>query len=141
MMKRWLLLLMTLLCGACQSQAASPTVAVTVQVVTLAAPTPTPDCQPAAGVSLEVHRPGYGAIELQARGLVPGEKPSVFGSAQNSTEGRRFEEGPGTQGADAQGVFSDRLTGLQTLTGDISTTWDVRLVHARGVACIEVTVP
>jgi hypothetical protein len=33
------------------------------------------------------------------------------------------------------------LTGLQPLDGQSKATWDIRVVHRRGVACAEVTLP
>src|SRR3989304_6226815 len=142
-MKQWLVWMTAALCAACQAKIAAtvaptPAVAVTaVTVVAPVAPTPTPDCRPASDVSIDVLRMDDGTIELRAIGLEPGEKPFVFYSAQNSNEGKRIEAGNFVQGADAQGVFSYKLDVLQTLKGDTSTSWDVRLVHTRGVACVE----
>ena len=44
-------------------------------------------------------------------------------------------------GADEHGEFSLQLTSLQPLEGQTKATWDIRLVHAHGVACAEITMP
>ncbi len=146
-MKQWAVLLIVTVCAACQTQVTStvaPTQTIIVEVATSVAPrvpTPTPDCLPVSDVSIDVQRTDGGIIKLKAIGLEPGEKPFIFYSAQNSREGKRIEAYNFAQGADSQGVFTYTLEELQTLKGDTSTTWDVRIVHIRGVACVEITVP
>ncbi len=79
---------------------------------------------------------------LHASGLQPGEIPSVFYSTSVAGVGSRRGEAWGfAQGADEHGEFSVQLTSLLPLDGQSEATWDIRLVHARGVACTEVTLP
>jgi len=96
-MKQWAVLLIVTVCIACQTQVTStvpPTKTIIVEVATSIAPrvpTPTPDCLPASGVSIDVQRTDDGIIKLKAIGLEPGEKPFIFYSAQNTSEGKQME--------------------------------------------------
>lgn len=120
----------------------NPIPAVTVQVLPPVIPSPTPDCQPATGVTLEVQRLTNTIVVLHASGLQPGEIPSVFYSTSVAGVGSKRGEAWGfVKGADERGEFSVQLTSLLPLDGQSEATWDIRLVHARGVACIEVTLP
>jgi hypothetical protein len=119
-----------------------PTPAVTVQVLPPTAPTATPDCQPIPGVTIEVQRLGATTAILHASGLQPGEVPFVFYSTSiNGVGAKRGEAWGFVKGANEHGEFSLELTGLQPLEGQTKATWDIRLVHARGVACTEITMP
>jgi hypothetical protein len=150
-MLRRLVLFATVLCAACQApvtlttapaSTATPAVVIVTAIVAPFAPTSTPDCLAATGVVLAVIRGNQNRYELQASGLKPGEIPVVFYSAQNSPgDMTRMEDWGFVQGADPEGKFSDELAQLRVLDGERSTTWDVRLVHARGVACATVVVP
>ncbi len=123
-------------------QTVSPTTAVTVQVMPPVSPTATPDCQPAAGVEIEVRRVSDTTALLHASGLQPGEIPFIFYSTSISGVGSMRGESSGfAKGADEHGEFSFELTGLQPLEGQARATWDIRLVHRRGVACTEITLP
>ncbi len=123
-------------------QTISPTVVVTVQVMSPVSPTATPDCQPAAGVAIEVWRVSDTTAVLHASGLQPGEIPFIFYSTSISGVGSMRGESSGfAKGADEHGEFSFELTGLQPLEGQARATWDIRLVHRRGVACTEITLP
>jgi hypothetical protein len=123
-------------------QTVSPTTAVTVQVMPPVSPTATPDCQPATGVTIEVRRLGDTTAVLHASGLQPGEIPFIFYSTSISGVGSIRRESYGfAKGADEHGEFSFELTGLQPLEGQARATWDIRLVHRRGVACTEITLP
>ena len=65
----------------------------------------------------------------------------MFYSAQADGYGTRTEVNAFAQGADEKGMFSIELYGLDPIGGQSRSTWDVRLVHARGVACAEITLP
>jgi|GEM_PF-2116196 len=141
-LKLWLGLMVAIGCAGCQAQGNFPTPVVTVQVVTEAPPTGTPDCLPVSGVSIELHPITATSVRLVATGLEPGEKPDVFYSAQSKGYGTTRSEYWGfPQGADEKGMFTLVLTGLVPLRDQSRSTWDVRLVHARGVACAEITMP
>lgn len=123
-------------------QTVSPTTAVTVQVMPPVSPTATPDCQPAAGVMIEVRRLSDTTAMLHASGLQPGEIPFIFYSTSISgVRSMRGESSGFAKGADEHGEFSFELAGLQPLEGQARATWDIRLVHRRGVACTEITLP
>lgn len=140
-LKRWLGLMIAIGCVGCQAQGNFPTPVVTVQVVTEAPPTGTPDCLPVPGVSIELHPSTATSVQLVATGLEPGEKPDVVYSAQSKGYGARSEHWGFPQGADEKSMFTLLLTGLVPLRDQSHSTWDVRFVHARGVACAEITLP
>jgi hypothetical protein len=140
-LKLWLGLMIAIGCAGCQAQGNFPKPVVTVEVVTAAPPTGTPDCLPVPGVTIELHPITTTSVRLIATGLQLGEKPDVFYSAQSIEETKRFEDWGYAQGADGKGMFSLELTGLAPLRGQSRSTWDVRLVHARGVACAKITLP
>jgi hypothetical protein len=119
-----------------------PTPVVAVQVMPPVSPTATPDCQLAADVAIEVRRVSDTTAVLHASGLQPGEIPFIFYSTSISgVHSMRGEASGFAKGADEQGEFSFELTGLQPLEGQARATWDIRLVHRRGVACTEITLP
>jgi hypothetical protein len=118
-----------------------PTAVVTPQVMPPVSPTATPDCQPAAGVTIEVQRLSNTTAVLHARGLQPGEIPFIFYSTSIIGRSMRGEASGFVNGADEHGEFSFELAGLRPLEGQASATWDIRLVHRRGVACTEISLP
>jgi hypothetical protein len=150
-MRRRLVLFVTLICAACQVpvaitaapvSTATPAVAIVTAIIAPVAPTATPDCLAATGVLMAVLPGNNNHYELQVSGLKPGEIPFVFYSAQDSQGNlTRMEDWGFVQGADPDGKFSLELSQLRVLDGEPSTTWDVRLVHACGVACATVVVP
>jgi hypothetical protein len=145
-MKRALVLILVALCAACRTQTSLPVVpaspAVTVQVLAPVTSSATPDCQPVPGVTVQVLPVNNTSVGLQVSGLQPGEIPSIFYSTAISGVGaRRGEAWAFARGADERGDFSMELTGLQPLDGQSKATWDIGVVHRRGVACAEVTLP
>ncbi len=137
-------LILMAFCAGCQiSRLYAPsTPAVTFQVLPPVTPSPTPDCQPASGVALEVTRISTTKAALKVGGLQPGEIPFVFYSTETIGVGsRRIEAWGFAKGADQNGNFSMELSGLTPLDGQSSATWDIRLVHSRGVACAQLTLP
>ncbi len=139
-MGKIILLVLLVLCAACQAEARTPAVAT--EVAPYAAPSATPDCQPASGVTLEIRPVSNTTVGLVAKGLQPGEVPSVFYSTEVGGVGSKRVEAWGfAKGADQNGNFSLELTGLTPLDGQSSATWDIRLVHTRGVACTRITLP
>ncbi len=104
-------------------------------------PTSTPDCLHADGVTLNVRRISDSSVELQVSGLEPGEMPFITYSTSDSGSSVRGEAGNFAQGANAKGEFIYKLGGLNPLTGQTSATWDIRLIHSRGVECATITLP
>ncbi len=108
--------------------------AVTFQVLPPVTPAPTLQCQPASGITLQVQPVSSMAVELVTSGLQPGEVPSMFYSTGiNGVGNRRGEAWGFANGADQHGTFSTELTGFLPLEGQTSATWDIRLVHYRGL--------
>ncbi len=139
-MSKSVLVVLLTLCAACQAR--MPTPAVTTEISPYVAPSVTPDCQPASGVTVEIRPVSNTAVGLVAKGLQPGEVPSVFYSTEvNGVGSKRGEAWGFAKGADQNGNFSTELTGLVPVEGQGSATWDIRLVHRRGVACAQVTLP
>lgn len=128
---------------ACSVQdSAQPVPAVTTQVLPSTLATATPDCQPVAGVSWKFERLADGTAVLRATGLQPGENPIVLYST--TTNGGSIESGEASDfahAADAHGEFSFELSAVRLPPGQTQATWDVRLVHRRGVACARITLP
>ena len=119
-----------------------PAPAVTVQILPPITPTATPDCLPVSDVAINIQRVSDTTAILHATGLQPGEIPSVFYSTSiNGVDAKRGEAWGFANGADEHGEFSLQLTSLQPLEGQTKATWDIRLVHAHGVACAEITMP
>jgi len=130
--------------SACTAPAAQPTdvPAIAPTILPPTTPTATPDCQPAAGVTVTVQRLTDTTALLHATGLQPGEIPSVFYSTSNGAgKSSRTEAWGFANGADAHGEFSFELHNLQPPEGQTTAAWDIRLVHRRGVACAQITVP
>ena len=97
-------------------------------------------CQPSPGVTLETRRVSDSMVEMHASGLEPGELPFVIYSTFSNTGGTMVELNY-TRGADENGEFSFDLSELMPHKGQTSTTWDIRLIHSRGVACATITLP
>ncbi len=135
-MKQLLSIFILVFCVACQVQSSPAPVGVTPEVAPFVEPTPTPDCQPVLGVSIKVKD-----RVLEISGLQPGENPTVFYSAENRKGAQRVESYNFAEGANKEGVFTYKLDMLRVLDGDTRTVWDLRVVHSRGVACAQITVP
>jgi hypothetical protein len=141
-MRLWLVLVFTFIITACTPQiTASPVTVVEMTVEAFVEPTATPDCLHAEGVTLNVRRISDTGVELHVSGLQPGEIPYITNSTFSRSRSLREESGGFVNGADAQGEFIIVLKGLIPLEGEISSTWDIRFIHARGVECVTVTLP
>lgn len=146
-MRGWIIIIMAVFATAClESDVAMPDLVTEVPIEEpYAEPTGTPDCQPSPGVTLEVRRIDNNSVWLQASGLEPGEIPRVIYSASAKGEGMYGDAGEFLQGADEQGEYSVELVGLElgqaSLEGPYTATWDIRLIHARGVACARLPLP
>ena len=147
LMRCWMILFVAIFSISCLAQAVETPVSVTEIPVEkpFIEPTGTPDCQPSTEVSFDVERIGPRSVSLHASGLQPGEIPRVIYSASARGYGLFGDAGEFVHGADEQGEFSFDLGGLQLgqgSSGDPTTaTWDIRLIHARGVACATITLP
>jgi hypothetical protein len=142
-MRRRIIFAMGVFSLACLTQTlASPVPVVEVSTELPGTPYTIPACEPAGGVTFEVRNLAYQetSAELIAGGLTPGETPYVY---YNTPPG----DLPGTGGAypgnvvDSDGRFFFQLEHLEPPNGQTSATWDIRLVHRRGVECATVTLP
>ena len=88
------------LCVACQAQLSPTPMVVTLEVAPFVESTSTPDCQPVPGVSVEVEDQ-----VLEMSGLQPGEKPTVFYSAENRKGAQRVELYDFAEGANSEAFF------------------------------------
>jgi hypothetical protein len=145
--KVWFTLLAGLASMACLARTAETLVAVTEVAIEepFIEPTETPDCLPSPDVIFEVRQIDPTSVWIHASGLQPGEIPHVIYSASARGEGVYGEAGQFRDGADEQGEFSMELGGLElgrmSIEGPYTATWDIRLIHARGVACGEISLP
>ena len=81
------------------------------------------------------------SAQVEMKGLEPGETLTIIFKAE--VPGRHFsqiEEHPAQQ-ANANGYYSYEVSGLRALPGSTVNQWQIQIVHARGVACTEVTLP
>ena len=130
------LLALTLFAAACQSTA-TPIVIIDTPPVEA---NPIPACRHVEGLTLDMRRMGDDQVRLNVSGLQPGEHPSlIYTTASTEVVSSKVEMYDVVEGADAEGRFSIILSGLRPL-GDNSATWDVRLIHARGVECATITI-
>lgn len=139
-MKPWTVLAFAALAAACVPPA--PVVIEEPMTEPFVEPTATPHCQHAEGVTMEVRRIRETTVALHVTGLQPGEKPTVIYSTsipnESASMGEMYDF---AEGADQNGAFSVDIPGLVPLEGQSRATWDVRLIHARGVECVTVTLP
>jgi hypothetical protein len=128
--------------GGQPSAVPMPTVAVTVQIVTAPEPTPTPaTCTSLpAGMTLSVKPVSATSVQVEIKGLEPGEKLIFIAHAETSGYRSRIEGLP-VAGADSDGHFVYQMGGLGPLPGSTRNQWQIQIIHARGVACTDVTLP
>ena len=140
-MKRWAFLIASVFGAACLAQivaTAIPTVEVSIEPP--GTPYTIPECQPASGVTIKVQKMSDTIVELIASGLIPGETPYVY---YNTPVGNIVGTGGAYSGytANDNGEFYFELENLEPPPGQASVTWDIRLMHERGVECTTITLP
>lgn len=143
-MRQWFALAITILLTGCQVENTG-TPEIPVMETAITTPDLMPECQPNPNVTLKLQRTGTYLVEVIATGLQPGETPYVYyKTAGEPGSGRGF---PGeVVGANGE-FYSDldwRLWDVDVLEppeGQSSVTWEFRLVHARGVECVKITLP
>jgi hypothetical protein len=80
------------------------------------------------------------SVEVEIKGLEPGEKLIFIAHAETSRYRSRIEGLP-VAGADADGHFVTQIAGLGPLPGSTRNQWQIQVIHSRGVACTDVTLP
>lgn len=134
--KQGIILVLVLLAAACQST----TTPIVIGETPAEKATSIPACRHAEGVMLEMRRIGDDEVRLQVSGLQAGEHPSViYTTTATEVVSSKVEMYDVDEGADEEGRFSIVISGLRPL-GDNSATWDVRLIHERGVECAIITI-
>ena len=152
--RTWLLALCWIL-TACAALPAAPTpvapeaaaTATPLQAVpvTKVAPGPGPArvaCTPLPeDMALRVEALSPTAAQVEVEGLRPGERPTLILEAEAPGQGAaRIERRDGAPvGPDGRYMF--RQSGLYPVAVSLSNRWEVRLVHARGVACTRILLP
>src|SRR3972149_627282 len=120
---------------------ASPVIEVTKHVGVIR-PTPTEIvCSTSPGeVTLTVSPVAHPSARVELRGLEPGEKVTIHFFQSDKQRTRQVADYP-SEGADQNGVFIVQEGGLRPLPDAVANFWTVKVVHSRGVACAEVTLP
>ena len=118
--------------------AQSNPVEVTRTVVT-AVPSPTPAvCTPLPeGMTLTIKPASENAITLELTGLQPGEKPHFIFTQEKSDDMFQMEEYDMRPVGEA-GLFTHTMRLSSPFD---SPDWQIKVLHARGVVCMEITLP
>jgi len=142
-MQRWILLVIAMFSTACLAQGqVNPMPLETPGVELMTTPFSIPECKPAVGVTFKLQRISDYLVELIASGLKPGETPYVY--YMTNGKGGGF---PGNIVRESGELFTDlnwsdfRADLLEPPEGQLSATWDITLVHVRGVECAAITLP
>jgi hypothetical protein len=124
-----------------QSIASVPTPAITVvTALPPASPTPLVCSENPAGLTLDVQTGGFYRVRVIGRGFKPGERLLLVFTAKTATHSTKIEARP-VQGVNADGTFSwDETLTPPTGAEGSAVTWNVAIVHSRGVACTQVKV-
>lgn len=143
--KKWILAIVTIICMACSTPdpaASTPVVEVAISELPVE-PTATPACLHRPGVIAEIEQIKDYSVMLHIAGLQPGEIPFVTYSTTSASGNEKLygTSGNFVKGADEGGQFSFSLPGLRPLDDEASAAWDIRVIHARGVECAQVTLP
>ena len=142
MRRLYALLPLLMLASACWPLATPPVVVR--QVVTPSPPTATPECTPLLpGMSLTVTPISSSKAKVELVGFQPGELVTIVFYSDVVVSGghsraRRVTSSP-VDPVDASGRFTDVEGNLTRLPGAVTNHWNVQVVHARGVACTDIT--
>jgi hypothetical protein len=80
------------------------------------------------------------SVQIEIKGLEPGEKLIFIAHAESSGHRTRIEGLP-VAGADSDGHFVYQIGGLRLLPGSTRNQWQMQIIHSRGVACTDVILP
>lgn len=91
------------------------------------------------GMEMSVTPLSATVVRVDLQGMLPGEQLNFIYVAQSTSEHeRRFSDWPYDR-VKEDGTFSLRVDGLKPADGNTSNIWIIKVVHARGVACQEIT--
>jgi hypothetical protein len=104
-------------------------------------PTATPACTPLAeGMAFALTLEATGVV-VELNGLQPGELPVVILWQSVPGVGAKRIESKWAVGIGPDGRLTEHFGGLQPVAESTPNTWQVQVIHARGVACTDFTLP
>lgn len=108
-----------------------------------APPSPTPIiCTPLPDdMTLDIEPKSESEVVVRLTGLQPGENLAFVFSAEIPGQRRSEIESFPVDTVGEDGVFEFTQPGLTPLDDTTANKWEVKVVHARGVACTEITLP
>lgn len=149
-MRKFLIIILVCVITSCQSQAAVENsvqpenlgVEVT-RSVEPAPPSPTPiACMPLPDdMTLNVEPKSESEAVVRLTGLQPGESLAFVFIAEMPGQRRSEIESFPVNTVGEHGDFEFSQTGLTPLDETAANRWEVKVVHARGAACTEITLP
>jgi hypothetical protein len=81
-------------------------------------------------------------VRVEVRGMLPGEQLRFqFIRHPSPNGGFQIEHWNFREGVKADGLFTVTQGGLDPAPGSTVNAWTVKVIHARGVACQEITLP
>ncbi len=135
-----LALQVALIAGACARAPVVPTVLVITQVVAPMTPNPTPACTPLLSDMAFTLTTQRNALMFELTGLQPSEHPTII--LWQEVPGRRSSYTETSyQPADQDGHLVYKAFGLYYRGDSGPNVWHIQVVHAKGVACTQVTLP
>lgn len=147
-----LLMLASWLLAGCQPASATsplnpsapkvtPEVTVVRSVVTTG-PSPTPVvCTPLPdGMTIQVKPESETSVLVELAGLQPGERLVFIYTTEIPGQHLREYVSPATATVGLDGHYAERESDMVPIPGS-ANQWQVKVIHARGVACAEVTLP
>ena len=121
----------------------TPAIEVTIVVKEIGSPSPTPAvCTPLPdGMKLTVEPISAESVQVQLVGLLPGESLTLlFVAKPTATESMEIEA-TFSNAVEPDGSFAHQKRWLPRLKDATENTWTVKVIHSRGVACQDVTLP
>ncbi len=89
-------------------------------------------------MSLEINPLSATLLEVSLLGLQPGETITVVFTAESPGHKKMLENQGVLIGANGQYVLQEVL---RQIPGSAENHWEVAVIHGRGVACAEITLP
>lgn len=134
------LLALIILSGCRAGDFPTPRVEIETAVDSYLSETPVPECVSLPGISLEVTLLSENSPQVRIKGLKPNEPVYIIFSSQTDDGAKSTECCPG-ETASEKGIYEYSI-GLRGAEVDREfTDWQVRVIHSRGAACAEFTLP
>ncbi len=124
----------------------APTPVVIKQVLPPSTPKATPECTPLLpGMSLAVTALSPSKAKVEMADFQPSERVTIIFYSDIVVSGGHSRssrvESSSVEPTDASGRFTDVEGNLRRLPRAATNHWNVQVVHARGAACADVTLP